>query len=225
MTIPRIIHQTWNTEQTPDHLTAYAQSWKDKHPDWEYRLWTDEQNRWFIAQEYPWFLSQYDGYPRAIQRVDAVRYCILHRLGGLFVDLDFEARRSIEPLLEGRRCVFGLEPDEHAAHHGRAKIISNAFMAAEPGHPFLAEVIQRLPEYTIYEHVKQPVLETTGPFMLTNMYDRFEDKDAIGLVPSRQLYPLTMRQADELRETGRTDADLGDAYAVHYHLGTWWRRA
>jgi mannosyltransferase OCH1-like enzyme len=51
-------------------------------------------SRDFIATEYPWFLSTYDGYSLPIQRVDTVRYFILRHYGGIYLDLDNVGLRS-----------------------------------------------------------------------------------------------------------------------------------
>ena len=48
------------------------------HPSWEYKLWTDEDNRNLIKDHYPWFLKTYDEYDVNIKRVDAVRYFYLY---------------------------------------------------------------------------------------------------------------------------------------------------
>ena len=48
--IPRIIHQSWKVEQVPDRWLAFQQSWREHHPDYEYRLWTDDANRAFVAR-------------------------------------------------------------------------------------------------------------------------------------------------------------------------------
>jgi mannosyltransferase OCH1-like enzyme len=56
-------------------------------------------SRDFIAKEYPWFLSTYDGYAFPIQRVDTVRYFILRHYGGIYLDLDNVSLRSRLPLI------------------------------------------------------------------------------------------------------------------------------
>jgi mannosyltransferase OCH1-like enzyme len=43
------------------------------HPTWEYKLWTDVDNRELVRRHYPWFLEMYDGFPQNIMRADAVR--------------------------------------------------------------------------------------------------------------------------------------------------------
>ena len=44
-------------------------------------------------EHYPWFLPTYQSYPYAIQRVDVLRYFLLHSLGGVYIDLDMGCRR------------------------------------------------------------------------------------------------------------------------------------
>src|SRR6476661_4563148 len=85
MAIPKIIHQTWKNESIPQEMATFQQTWKEHHPDWEYRLWTDRDNREFIENYYSWFLPVYDAYRENICRVDAVRYFIMYHYGGLSV--------------------------------------------------------------------------------------------------------------------------------------------
>jgi mannosyltransferase OCH1-like enzyme len=223
MNIPRIIHQTWRTDTVPEAFAGYVESWRANHPSWEYRLWNDKDNRKLVEAHYDWFLEQYDSYPLPIQRADAARYMILHQYGGLYVDLDFRSLRPLDPLLGGRSCVFGLEPEAHCRQFGLPKIICNALIAAKPRHSFLAAVIHRLREFAVRIDGQQPVLESTGPFMLNRVYDEYSGPDDVSLLPAKYLYPLTMKQADELQRTGCTDGDLSEAFAVHFHAGTWWR--
>lgn len=52
------------------------------------KLWTNEKARDFVANEYPWFIETYDGYPYPIMRADAIRYFVLAHYGGIYIDLD-----------------------------------------------------------------------------------------------------------------------------------------
>jgi mannosyltransferase OCH1-like enzyme len=226
--IPRMIHQTWRDSTLPAAFAELARTWSRHHPRWQWRLWTDADNRAFVAGHFPTMLALYDRYPQPIQRVDVVRYLILYVHGGLFVDLDFEALRPVDPYLASD-CVFGTEPAENCAAHGMAEIISNAFMAARPGHPFLQAVIAALPEafgaaQTLDRN--RAILETTGPFHLTRCLRRYGGIDPVTILPSEALYPLGISDIEALRRSGWDDAlraKLSHACAVHYHAGTWWR--
>lgn len=41
-TVPKILHQTWKTKELPEKWKAAQQSCIDKHPGYEYKLWTDD---------------------------------------------------------------------------------------------------------------------------------------------------------------------------------------
>lgn len=226
MPIPPIIHQTWKDRQVPTVLQPLVRSWRSRHPNWEYRLWTDEDNRNFIRNDFPDFLPRYDAYPLQIQRVDAVRYFLLYRFGGLYIDLDFECLRPFDELIGKSDCLFGLEPEAHCNIHDRKIIVGNALMGAVPGHPFIARITHELTECEpFHEDRNTSVLDSTGPFMLTRVYARDRPSD-VTLLPSRDLYPFSLDDLTRTANDGLSEGDrlkLREAYAVHYFCGTWWR--
>ncbi len=227
MTIPQQIHQTWKNEQVPEHLEAYVQSWRDHHPDWHYTLWTDDMNRDFIATHYPSFLPVYDRYPSAIQKVDAVRYFILFQYGGIFVDLDFECLRHTGSLLKDAAFVAGKEPAEHALSHQKEYIISNAFMAAASGAPFLQNICDTLQQNNYYRYANEPgfnvILDCAGPFMLSRAYEQYHNKEEVRILEHDILYPLIKDTTGRLRpEDAHNPALLQNAYAIHHYWGSWW---
>ncbi|KLU02044.1 hypothetical protein RISK_005870 [Rhodopirellula islandica] len=223
MSVPKILHQTWKDERVPDDFSECVQSWRTHHPDWQFRLWTDQNNRELIAEEYAWFLETYDGYPAAIQRADAIRYFILHRFGGMYVDLDFICRKPLDPLLADQGCVVGMEPPQHCRHHRVPNLLCNALMASAPGHPFFERVIQRLPDFVDHVENNEPILSSTGPIMMSRVLNDFETPESVTVLPSRFLYPLTMHQAAQYRLAGHVGVDLSDAFAIHLFYGTWWK--
>lgn len=230
MNIPKIIHQTWKNNTIPGQLEHYAAGWKKFHPGWQYILWTDEMNRRFIYDNHPHFLPTYDRYPTAIQRVDAVRYFILLKMGGVFIDLDFECLKEISPLLEGAEFAAGREPQPHATHHHRQSIISNAFMAAQPGSGFVQELCTYLERNDFAKYRHEPgfnyVLDCGGPFMLTRVYNAYPQKEQLKIWEPELLYPMVKDEATgKLRNEDRLQVVAGgSAYAIHHYLGSWWQK-
>jgi len=227
MKIPCIIHQTWKDHNIPEEFEQLSHSWRNKHEHWEYRFWTDEMNRDFIATDFPFFLPVYDSYPTAIQRVDAVRYFVLYKYGGFFIDMDFECLVCIDPLTDKAPCVFGVEPAAHNLTHNKDFIICNAFMGAVPGAHFFECISGELQAFrTITDHLNNQVLESTGPFMLSRLYSNYERREEINLLDAELLYPFSMHELDELNRglvPPDTEARLQKAYGVHYYSGTWWK--
>src|SRR5271166_815823 len=147
--IPRIIHQSWRVEQVPERWLGFQRSWRKNHPDYEYRFWTDDVNRAFVARVFPDFLPVYDGYRHPVSRADLARYLVVCHYGGVYVDLDCESLRPVDDLLSGRELVFGLEPQSHVEKpavmsRGLKRIVCNAIFASVPRHPFWKHLLPML---------------------------------------------------------------------------------
>jgi inositol phosphorylceramide mannosyltransferase catalytic subunit len=92
--IPRIIHQIFHNWKAPGNETIPS-DWDEvratcklHNPDFEHRLWTESASRAFLAEHYPWFLHTYDGYKFPVQRIDSLRYFLMLKFGGIYLDLD-----------------------------------------------------------------------------------------------------------------------------------------
>src|SRR5579872_3859190 len=146
MPIPRIIHQLWKDEAVPARYDHFRQSWRRRHPDWRFQLWTDADLFALVQAAYPALLGLYEGYQRNICRADLGRYLVLRSFGGIYADLDCECLRPIERLIDGAEFVIGREPDAHVASptwagRGLTQILCPSFIGSAPGHPFWDAVI------------------------------------------------------------------------------------
>jgi hypothetical protein len=227
--MPRVVHQIWETSQIPEEWRGCVQSWREHHPDWDYKLWTAEEREALVAEQYPDFINTYRNYSYAIQRADAARYLILHTYGGVYADLDLECLRPIDRLLEGWSFVLGAMPLETSVGH-RTRLVANAFIAATAGHPLLAQVIETLkrsdPRITTHAEVS----ESTGPAFLTHVLLSYQESDLCVLEP-HVLYPFAKHSAELTpilrRETGYThvrgELVRRGSYAIHYSWTSWAR--
>jgi inositol phosphorylceramide mannosyltransferase catalytic subunit len=162
--IPKIIHQTYKTEEIPEHWKEGQQKCQDFNPDYQYILWTDEMARDFIAEQYPWFLKTFDSYPYPIQRADAIRYFILSHYGGIYIDLDDGCARPLDPLLTVPAFVRKTDPTG----------ISNDVMGSVPNHPFFAKAIsmlQRCQRNWFVPYIT--IMISTGPLYLSIVWQQY----------------------------------------------------
>lgn len=94
--IPKIIHQIYENYSGPSVLLLQlGKTWKEHHPDWEYRFWNKESIDNFMKKYYPELIPIYNVFRYPVQRWDAIRYLILYQIGGLYVDLDYEYLEQI----------------------------------------------------------------------------------------------------------------------------------
>lgn len=163
--ISKVIFQTWKSKtELPANFAYWQQTFKDLHPNYQYRLWDDADNRAFIEKNFPWFLERYDSFPAEIYRADAVRYFFLYRFGGIYADLDTECLRNLDPLLTGGDVILGRMGSNPAFEHS----IPNAFMMSKPRQEFWLFVIS-----LICDTVGERPEYVTGPVVLKQAYDDY----------------------------------------------------
>jgi mannosyltransferase OCH1-like enzyme len=228
--IPKIIHQIYEDPAGPtEMLLELAASWKEHHPDWEYRFWGKAAIEEFMMEFFPGLIRTYNEFKYPVQRWDAIRYLILYQMGGLYIDLDYECIESIEPLLINTSCCLGLEPSSNAVRFNKSLIIGNAFMASIPGHGYFRNVIDEVfcrgSQFVNLVRGTE-IMESTGPFMMTRVFDNFERKEDVTLIPADLVTPLTYTEVQMLihgLETQEIENKVEKAYAIHYFFGSWWK--
>jgi mannosyltransferase OCH1-like enzyme len=187
--IPRILHRVWlGGGPIPERFHRYGESWERHHPGWEHRLWTEES------------LPRLEC-ARALERArffaeqsDLVRYELLARFGGVYVDMDFECLRPLDPLLRGVTAFAGLE---------RPGWVQNAILGATPGHPAFRFALSQAIELA---GLGLHTIHATGPFFLSRVLAEFR---SVVLFAPHVFYPQGWQEADV--EPDR----LARSYAVH----------
>lgn len=186
--IPRILHRIWlGDAPLPEAYRAYGEEWSRLHPGWEMRLWTDAD------------APRPQGVERArnlAERADLIRYEILRRHGGVYVDTDVEALRPIDDLLVGVEAFAAYEVP------GR---LCNAVMGCIAGHPAIAELVELAAVTVGYGHFPEATATTFATCIL-------EAHPNVTLFSADRFYP-------ELWD-GR--ANQGEAsYARHHWAQSW----
>ena len=225
--IPKIIHQIYFDPSGPSELLrTISQTWKKKHPGWEYRFWDGKAIEQFMESDFPDLIPLFRSYPFDVQRWDFVRYLILYRFGGLYVDLDYECIEPLDALLWNCSCCLGMEPAVNVIRNNKSLIIGNALMACIPNHDFFANIIKDMSTYNwqIFRHRGTQVMESTGPFMLNRVYESYDNKDDITLLPAELITPLSLEEVQHRisgNETAEIKRKVKKAFAIHYFLGSW----
>jgi hypothetical protein len=205
--------QTWKTtSDLPPDFAFWRSTVVSKNPDFTHTLWGDAENRAFIAKEFPWFLSTYDGLPGEIYRVDCVRYFYLYVHGGFYLDLDTECLRSLSRLADHAGVLLG----RMGAYPEHPHSIPNAIMGSRPREEFWLLVIGLIgqlikcgtrgvrPEYLTGPVVlksaadiylsKEPVLsaQTIGAIAnhLPSHLKPRRTRSNVKLLPPREWYPI-----------------------------------
>jgi len=203
--IPKIIHQVWLGGSFPEKYCAWAESWQKMHPDWEYKLWTDES---ILALEIH-NKDAFDKAPDFAAKVDVLKYEILYQFGGLYVDVDFECLRPFDGLHHRYNFYSGISNEKTFA-------IALGLLASVPKHPILHHCIHSLSPNKFLPGGRM------GPLYFTQKF--FEavqgcDTDGVLILPCSYLYPLPFPRPRNVSAWEKYIKP--ESLAVHYWEKNW----
>ena len=209
--LPKVIHRIWIGGREPAWLAEYGRTWAEHHPHWEITQWDDttieglfpleNQDTWDIAAQ----LVDAGHLPQL--RADLLRYTILWRFGGLYIDADFKAIRPIDPLIEGLDSVSAFEIQDTWAVNG--------FLGATAGHRFIRRLIDGIP-HSVDQHRGEAPTRITGPQYLTGIWRQHPDE--LTVLDQKHLFPYQPSAADVKAfpvDYHFDPDDWPDLYAVH----------
>lgn len=180
MSIPKIIHQIWiGPKPAP---TKLMDTWKEKNPDFEYIRWNEQEfinrNMKFECQDEIDEIEEING------KADILRWEILYKYGGVFLDADSICVEQIDNELLNKKCFAGWENEEK-----RPGLIATGTMGFPPQHPLVREAINWILNNEVSQFKSQQMAwQTVGPGLLTRMYNTGKFKD-LHIFPSYTFLP------------------------------------
>lgn len=239
--IPCIIHHIWLGSKLPAHYAQLRESWREHHPEWIFVFWTDtpanyDQGVCVSAADLEHWLpcasagqqfvvdvasfsfanrSFYDAARNYGERADILRYEILYRFGGLYVDTDCVCFKPFDLLHQCYDFYAALQPLDTGYLQ-----MGIGILGVVPHHPLMARCVDTIKDT---RDEKQIVLRT-GPIFFT--------KNFLAVLAQRQntlcdiVFPPTFfypcgytQQSADVQEWLRPES-----FSAHYWEGSWLKR-
>lgn len=218
--IPKTIHQIWIGGSLPEKYLPLQKTWIEKHPDWEYRLWTDADIPTFPFTD----RARFEKAISIGEKADIFRYEILNAYGGLYVDTDFECVAPFDvfhPLCDFYVGLLG------AYENGQEVDIGNALIGSIPHHPILEYCLKQIQEKCPATSADE-VQATSGPGCLRRAFFKRCEKNSLRNVafPFSFFYPLAPRdRCGHLDEMLKKEWIEPETYGIHYWDVSWAKEA
>ena len=206
--LPKRIHQIWLGSEIPEKYKRWGETWKEIHPDWEYRLWTDKD----VDELKSLNKDMYNTIGHVGAKSDILRYSILYEFGGIYVDTDFECLKSFDSLRYLNFFTGVGYPKDLELYVG--------IIACTPGHPIMAKIVEKVRHIT-NEDITRDIFSATSSYMFTKCFFEMVDlyQDGIVVFPTDYLYPFPNEKGHEFRN-GR-DYIKDCSLAVHHWEVSW----
>lgn len=189
--ISRTFHFIWLGGHLPEWGQGNLDTFRILNPDYEIFLWNDNNLDWLNA-DMKWLERVF---PSKAGVSNALRLMVLKEHGGYYFDVDFRCRLPVAGLVpEGSTAVAAFQDG------GR---ICNAFMAAEPNHPWVEWQLKNLNKYEGHNAEWGPLLATEA------------QRTGLTIIDSNLVYPYLYDSPEEER------VSRPETIAEHQWKGTW----
>lgn len=232
--IPKIMHHIWFGKPLCNEFKRLRQTWLDCHVDWVAILWTDRMEndpdavvvrsfeeltaclksgsaqRIVVICDKLVFNNRvhFDNACNYGERSDILKWEIVYRYGGVYIDTDFECYKSLDPLHYVFDFYTGLQPLDTGMVQ-----LGAALYAAYPQHPLLERCVKDITPG------QGPIVVRTGPIHFTNVSINYlasaQGRNIV--LPSDYFYPCGYEE--RLADQSLWQKPI--SYAVHHWAGSW----
>jgi len=194
--IPKVLHFIWLGGEIPEHYITNINDWSKKNPNFTVEIWTDEDAKNFDMKN----RSIFDESENLGMKSDILRYEILYKHGGVYLDTDFFCLQPLDDLNEMYDFYSCICLD-------REPIAGNGMIACSPNHEIMGYCIEDMTldvPKSIERFTKdERIMFLTGPMYFSTKIMRYigdtnNTNNNIVLLPSKFFYPVPMNVSENL---------------------------
>lgn len=237
--IPKIFHYIWLGKKLPEQYDPFLQTWLKYHPDWTFIFWVDNPKNYYLGEIKDFNLDSlkkyietenisnkrividikninfenktfFDSTRNYGQRSDILRWEVLYRFGGVYIDVDFECIKPLDILHYTYDFYTGIQPLDTSFIQ-----LGAALLGTIPNHPILQRCVE-----TIKEDWKYPqIILSTGPLHFTKcFYEAFMIGNFVNIaLPASYFYPCGYEE----QRLPRKNWIRPESFAAHHWAGSW----
>jgi inositol phosphorylceramide mannosyltransferase catalytic subunit len=182
--IPKIIHQIWFNFQTDDsgldigdHNRSLQKRLSDKNPNYKIFLWREQEAENLLKKYFPAYLSTYLFLDPIIRKVDYIRFFILYKYGGIYLDMDYFCLKSFDDYFNDYPQYKDSDIVLSKSCYG--PWITNSIMMSRPGCNFWQFCFDQSKYGTLIpwwgnlqNHIETSCM--TGPYFMTIVHESYK---------------------------------------------------
>ena len=196
--IKKIIHQIWLGDEY--RIPQETKSWKEKHPDWEYKLWTEENipANLICRKQFDFFMQRklYNG------ASDILRLELLFLYGGIYIDADTLCINSLDDFMLNNELFCCAENEIK-----RPGILANGIMGAIEKNGFIFNMLNKIKAMNDAYLASVDPWKTVGTKFLSDEYNKTQYA-GLRVYPSYLFLPTHF--------TGEKYNGEGKIYSTHF---------
>jgi len=164
--VPLVIYQSWHSNKVPEKMKDNIYRLLKVNKEFDYYLYSDDACRKFIQDNFPQeVVNAFDLLVPGAYKSDLWRYCILYKLGGMYLDVKYYSLIPVIDIIRTNPIIF-VKDLKHGCGNGKYTGLYNAFMVSTPQNPIFKHCIDDILNSCKFKLYKSGGLDITGPCLL-----------------------------------------------------------
>lgn len=217
MKIPKLIHMVWVGCKRPEKYQFLFDGIKNINYDYEIIEWNDDNINFELINE-----DLYRSCTNVGAKSDILRFEILHKFGGIYIDYDFLQIKKFDDLLD---CEFFAGNNNINSNE-----IWNSIVGSMPNNDitraFLNGLKNNLP---IRPKENERVMNETGPYYLQKIIqsNNFDKKPDVKILKGEYFFPFPGGERHKVRNLSSHEIEYAKSFAtektycIHLHTTAW----
>jgi mannosyltransferase OCH1-like enzyme len=173
--VPLVIYESWKSHEVPEGMRDNILRLLKTNPEFDYYLYSDEECAAFIAHNYDQdVLAAFHALKPGAYKSDLWRYCILYKLGGVYMDIKCYSTVRLINLIDENPTIFVKDdaaPWATGDFFGQI-CLYNGFMVSPAKNEIFRLCIDEIVESCKNRLYRNNVFDITGPCLLGRIVER-----------------------------------------------------
>jgi mannosyltransferase OCH1-like enzyme len=213
--IPKKIHLIWLGGEKPKKFNFLLERIKEKNKNYDVIEWNDNNINFELINQ-----RLFDETENLGSKSDILRFELLYKYGGIYMDYDFLQIKSFDELLE---YDFFAGTDKNNPNE-----VWNSIVGSTPKNKicekFLNDILNNEP---IKRHEINRVMNETGPYYLTKLINDNKWEYDIKILKGDYFYPFPGAERHSIRSLNENDINYiesfktDNTFCIHLFTTTW----
>jgi mannosyltransferase OCH1-like enzyme len=170
--VPLVIYESWKTHEVPKGMRDNILRLLETNPEFDYYLYSDEECAAFIADNFDQdVLAAFHTLKPGAYKSDLWRYCILYKLGGVYLDIKYYSTVPLIKIIDNNATVYVRDADSYsvqipAGDFSFQTCLYNGFMVSPPKNEIFKLCIDEIVISCKRRLYRRNNVDVTGPCLL-----------------------------------------------------------
>lgn len=212
--ISKFIHHIWiGTKPFPSDYINFLKKWRLLYPDYNFIFWDNQlvESTDILSSDIEQYY--YGDYNIGL-KADLLRFKILEKFGGIYVDVDTEPLKRMPDEILNYNFFSGYQPNNE---------IAIGIMGSKVNEPLVSfyvdSVLENIKKFTYNGKVSSEIWKISGPEFFTQFLNLYLDNPLYKFYDIKYFYPYAWYEMERRNEDFNITSP--ESYSVHHWTKSW----